>query len=67
MSKDVNKKIKGLRSVTKAKLSIIKKHTKLIEVAFNELNQIREVDPQIIQERIKAIDDKFTKHGFKSD
>lgn len=59
-----NKKIKKFRSASELKLQRIKQHSKLIDRAFIELNDINENDPDIVSRRINKISSYFIEHGF---
>jgi hypothetical protein len=59
-----NKKIKKFCSASELKLQRIKQHSKLIDRAFIELNDINENDPDIVSRRINKISSYFIEHGF---
>ena len=59
-----NKKIKKIPSASELKVQKIKQHSKLIDGAFIELNDINENDPDIMSGRINKIINHFIEHGF---
>jgi len=61
---ELNKRVKGIRVVTDAKMKYLRDYSKLLNQAFEELKTTTEEELDLIYEKIEELDKRMDENGF---
>lgn len=60
-TEELRKKVEQLRAVTNAKLQHLREHSKMLDLAFAELDKVQESDLAVIHHKIDELGKRFKK------
>ena len=61
---ELNKKVEQLRMKSQGKMKYLRAHSRLLDQAFEELEEVTESELDIINAKIRELDDRLHKNGL---